>query len=185
MKKLKQLFVFLSFMLGILLVSCQSSEKQEQPDSSAIPKKEVSETTSIASCQMLDESKVKSIIGIENNFKTTEKNRKTGNQCLYSFQGGSMYIIKHNGIPKNFEGDNSRYLEAIFQNYETGAKPRSGFERVEGLGFPAGWSNKETQFFGNTLEFVVDNERYTIQVKIPAQSDEELKSKAIELAKLL
>ena len=106
-------------------------------------------------------------------------------QCLYSFQDGYMQVIKYTLIPKQFKNDASKYLKMIFNNYKNGTNKRKDFLRVENLDFEAGWTGSETKFFGNSLDFVINNQRYFVQVNLPNKPEEERKRIAIEIAKLL
>lgn len=109
----------------------------------------------------------------------------TYSHCLYSFSGGYMQLIHKTDIPKPFKGDASKYLEFLFKNHESGQNKRDGFSRVENLSFPAGWTSSETKFFGNTLNFVIDNKMYEVKVVLTDKPNAERKRVAIEIAKLL
>lgn len=181
-------FIYLAIFFCLFSCQNESTSSGDNDSNQEVVTTDVPVENTTAPCQYLPEQKVRTIFNIANDAKLEmdEEVKEAYHYCLYTFEEGFFSITKHLNIPPPFKGNNEAYLDRIFKlAEEDGTQKRPGFERLDGLGFNAGWTPSNNKALGNTIDFVIDNKRYSIQVKYVPNDSEKSKEKAVELAKLL
>ncbi len=175
-----------------LLMSCQSDKSSTDSATSETSAPAPIERTPSGQrvikidqpCNIFSMNEIEAAFGYDQPVVITSTEVKTdqANQCIYSADGDILHLIIHNTTPEKYEGDNEAYLKTIFKNYLRAGQQREGFEVIGNIPFQAGWTPSGVDYFGNSLDFVVNNHRMTIQYKSTKSDTTTIKDRAVALA---